>query len=210
MKWIVRPIVLSLLLVFFSSFLAMAQGNGDGREADHAVLRALMANAVKAINNQDMDALAACFTKKFAFTTVDQSVLTDAASLKKYYDRMLRSADSPVTGYKMAPTVDIPTIFFDANTGYSCGTSDDTYTLRQNGRVVHMTCNWTAAVAKEDGTWKLAAVHSGVNVMNNPVIDTVAATLKRNLFLAAGLGVLVGLVIGMLVGGRMRKAPVKI
>lgn len=178
----------ALALAFLTAGAVAAGGTGDGREADHAALRVLMANAVEAINRQDMDALASCFTSKFVFTTVDQAVLTSTLALKQYYDRMLKSEASPVSGFQMAPTVEIPTIFLDANTGYSCGISDDAYTLRRGGRVIHILSRWTATVARENGAWKLAAVHAGVNFVDNPLLKIQTLTLWRKFLLAVGIG----------------------
>jgi len=177
-----------LMTMLLSGIALAAEESGGGREADHAALRVLMAHATQALNTQDMDALAACFTKDFVFTTVDQSVLTSILSMKQYYDRMLRQKDSLVTGYKIAPTVEIPTVFLDANTGYSWGTSDDTYVLRINGRTVHMPCRWTATVVREDGVWKLAAVHTGVNVTDNTVLQVRTMPWWRRCLLACGIG----------------------
>lgn len=184
-----------------------AENASDGREADHAALRTMMAKAVRAINSQDMDALASCFNKNFVFTTVDQSVLTSTLALKSYYDRMLRSESSPVTGLTMNPKVDIPTLFLDATTGFSCGTSDDVYTLRRDGRMVHMPSNWTALVVKVGGEWKIAAVHAGVNVMANPILDNITGSLGRNLLWAGALGILAGFGVGYLVARRKGKTP---
>lgn len=185
--------VITILATMLLTIGAMAaQGAGDGREADHAALRMLMSKATTALNKQDMEGLAACFTKNFAFTTVDQTVLTSTLSMQKYYDRMLRQKDSPVTSYTISPIVEIPTIFLDENTGYSCGTSDDTYTLRKNSRKVHMPCRWTATVVRENGAWKLASVHTGVNVMDNTVLRVRTMPWWRKCLLAIGIGKIPG------------------
>ena len=184
-----------------------AQETAASREADHTALRALMADVTQAINDQDIDKMASCFTKEFVFTTVDQSVLTDTASLKEYYDRMLRQKDSPITDYAVVPKADVLTVFFDENVGYCYGTSDDIYTLRRNGREVPMTCHWTATVVKENGTWKMAAAHAGVDVLNNPVLDSVTMSLWLNRLIAAGIGIILGLGVGFLVARRTKRVP---
>jgi ketosteroid isomerase-like protein len=179
---------MAILVALGLSAGAMAADGGDGREADHAALRTLMARAVQAINSQDMDALAGCFTRRFVFTTVDQAVLTSTLALKNYYNLMLKSETSPVVGYTMTPTVEVPTIFLDAETGYSYGSSDDAYTLRRGGRVIHIPSRWTATVAREDGQWKLAAVHAGVNFVDNPLLRIKTLPWWRKCLLAVGIG----------------------
>lgn len=179
------------MVVVFILFVAnanAAESNGDLREADHAALRALMARVTQAVNAQDIDGLTACFTKTFVFTTVDQSVLTDTLSTRNYYDRMLHSKSSPIKGYHVAPMADVLTVFVDGITGYCYGTSDDAYTLRKGGRTVHMASRWTATVVKEDGEWKMAAVHTGVNVMDNTVLRVNTLPWWRKLLIAVGIG----------------------
>lgn len=199
--------VMALTLLFGAMRIqAQAPAALDGREADHAALRELRNKVAQAINDQDMDSLATCLTRPFVFTTVDQSVLTTEEELKAYYDRMLREPDSPVTDYRMAPAATVPTLFIDGNTGYCYGTSDDVYTLRRNGRDVPMTCHWTATMVKENGAWKIAAVHTGVNVMDNPVIDTRVAAMKTTVVIAAVVALLVGIVLGYLVKRRKARA----
>lgn len=188
MQW---KVIVILGAVLLAAGVIGAQPN-DGRDADHAALRTVMAKATQALNAQDLDALTACFTKNFAFTTVDQTVLTSTLSMQKYYDRMLRQKDSPVTSYKITPIVEIPTVFLDQNTGYSCGTSDDAYTLRKGGRTVHMPCHWTATVVRENGEWKLATMHTGVNVMDNTVLRVKTLPWWRKCLLVLHIGKLPG------------------
>lgn len=163
-------------------------GSANERKADHAALRALMAKVTMAVNQQDIGGIESCFTKRFVFTTVDQSVLTDTLTVKNYFDRMLKQKESPVTDYKVTPKADVRTVFVDANAGYCHGTSDDVYTLRRNGRKVHMPCRWTATVVKEDGEWKMAALHAGVNVLDNTVIQVRTLPWWRKCLLAIGIG----------------------
>lgn len=188
MKFLLCKGLTILVALLLATGAMAAEGAGDGRAADHAALRVLMAKAVQAINEQDMDALASCFTKNFAFTTVDQAVLTNTTALRNYYDQMLKSDRSPVSSFKMTPTVEIPTIFLDANTGYSCGSSDDAYTLRKGGKVIHIPSRWTAMVVREEGQWKLAAVHAGVNFVDNPLLKIKTLPWWRKCLLAVGLG----------------------
>lgn len=187
MKSMCRMLAMLLMLLPVGRAIA-ADGASDGRGEDHAALRALLTRVTQAVNDQNVDALTACFTKKFVFTTVDQSVLTDTLSIRNYYDKMIHVKNSPVTGYKVSPEADVLTVFIDGNTGYCYGTSDDAYTLRKGGRTVHMQCRWTATVVKEDGEWKMATVHTGVNVMDNTVLRVRTLSWWRKCLLAIGIG----------------------
>ena len=98
-----------VVTVLFAIGQATAQDVSAAREADHVALRTLMTNVTEAINNQDVDRLLTYFAKDFAFTAVNQTVLTNAASIKEFYGRMLTGVNSPVTSMKLNPTADVLT-----------------------------------------------------------------------------------------------------
>ena len=77
--------------------LTLQIGNAAGadREADHAALRQLRDKVTAGINNLDAKALSPCFAKEFAFTTVNQTVLTNQAQIQDFFDRM-RSSSVPL------------------------------------------------------------------------------------------------------------------
>jgi ketosteroid isomerase-like protein len=197
---------LSLAFVFMSSIQSstVALAAADGHEADHVALRALRDKAATAINKQDIKALASCFAKDFAFTAVNQTVLTNEAQMQDFFDRMFKSSDALVASLKTEPTADILTRFVDANTGVCYGSSKDTYTLK-SGEVVEMDVRWSAAVVKENGEWKVALAHVGADFLNNPVLDGAKALVKK-VGVGAGVGgLLAGGILGFMMG-RCKKA----
>jgi ketosteroid isomerase-like protein len=192
---------LAILLCAGGSVTAFAQ-TAD-READHAALRALRDKVAIAIDKQDVKALASCFAKDFAFTAVNQAVLTNETQVQEFFDRMFRSSDALLTSLKTEPQADILTRFVDANTGVCYGSSKDTYTLR-SGKEVVMNVRWSATVVKENGEWKAALAHVGTDFLDNPVLDGVKSFMKKVGF-GAGIG---GLIVGFFVGrvaGRARR-----
>ena len=60
-------------------------------------------------------------------------------------------------------------------------------------------------VVKEDGQWKIKAVHAGANFMDNPVLDGMKALMWRNQLLAAAIGALLGLGGGVLLAKKFGK-----
>ncbi|MDR1282462.1 MAG: SgcJ/EcaC family oxidoreductase [Opitutaceae bacterium] len=171
------------------------------RDADHEALRALRDRAVAAINNADLAALAACFTTDFAFTAVDQTVITGEEQLREFHDRMFRSPAALVTGMKTQAQADILTRFIDTNTGVCHGTTTDTYDMRRGGHQVTMTSRWTATVVRQpDGAWKVATLHVGTNFLDNPVLKRVTSVTRKLACGALVLGAAFGLFLGLLVG----------
>ncbi len=190
LRWMKMLWVTVMLVCFAMNSMAQQAPAGaeKDREADHAALRTLLTEAAEALNNRELDRLTDFFTDNFVLTAVDQTVLTDRASIKAYYEKMLCRDDSPVSSFHVAPKAEILTQFVDTNTGYCYGTSEDIYTVRKNGRQVTMTSRWTALVVKKEGDWKIAAIHSGVNFLDNPVLTARALPWWRKMFLAVGIG----------------------
>lgn len=195
MKAVTTKCFITLVFASLVGLAARADAAGDNREADHTALRALRTKAVEAINSQDSRALAACCTKEFAFTAIDQTLVTNEAQFNALFDRMFRAKDAPIASLKTEPEAEILTRFIDANTGICYGTTKDTYTMK-DGRIVVMNARWTATVTKEDGEWKVAAAHVGTDFLNNPVL-TLAVSFWKKLALGAGV---ISLVVGILLG----------
>ncbi len=194
-------LTLALLLQAGSAPVFAAE---DNREADHVALRALRDKAAAAISNQDMKALASCFAKDFAFTAVNQGVVTNQAQMQEFFDRMFRSKQALVTSLNTEPKADILTRFIDTNTGVCYGSSKDTYTMK-SGQVVEMNVRWSATVVKENGEWKVAIAHVGTDFLDNPVLTGLNSFWKK-----ASTGTLIGgLVIGIVIGRFSSRKPSK-
>lgn len=201
-----KPTNILVLFLLLTAGSLGAQETDPAQEAEHDALRALTAEVTQAINSQNIDHLGKYLAEEFVFTAVDQTVLTDVESIKQYYDGMLNADDSLVSSLQIAPEADILTRFLDVNTGYCYGTSEDTYTVRSSGQRVTMPSRWTALVVKENGQWKIKTVHAGANFMDNPVIDSLRLLAWRNQLIAAVIGILLGLGVGVLVGRRYGKS----
>lgn len=173
-------LITALLLSLLLPVLLQAQAPAPDREADHQALRELLKKAVDAINAQNVPGLQGCFAKEFVFTSPDQMVITSGEELQAYYERFFTNAEAPITKMQTEVQADILTRFTAANAGYCYGTSLDIYTLK-NGRQVKINSRWTAVVVKENDAWKVAAVHVGVNFLDNPVMTMRTLSFWRKL-----------------------------
>lgn len=187
-KMLVSLAAAALVLTFSGAARAVDPAPLPDREADHAALRVLLAEAAKAFNSQDLEKLFSFFAKEFVFTTVDQTVITDLAAAKQHYDRMLRQPDSKITSVTVEPSADVLTRFTGEASGYCYGKTRDTYTVRSTGRKVTTDGRWTAVVVKEDGRWKVAAIHTGVSFIDNPVVAYQSLSVFRKALLGLGIG----------------------
>jgi ketosteroid isomerase-like protein len=187
-KMLVSLAAAALVLTFSGAARAAEPPPSPDREADHAALRALLVDATKAFNAQDLEKLFTFFAKEFVFTTVDQTVITDLAAAKRHYERMLRQPDSRITGVSVEPSADVLTRFTGEASGYCYGKTRDTYVIRSTGRKVVTDGRWTAVVVKEEGRWKVAALHVGVNFIDNPAIAYQSLPVFRKALLGMGIG----------------------
>ncbi len=156
------------------------------READHNALRALRAQFFAAVNRQDVQALTALLAQEFVITSADQVVVTNRDDFAAYYDRMFKAKDAPIAKMEVTGQADILTRFAGEDAGYCYGSAVAIYTLR-DGRVVRLDERWTVVVRKEDGAWKLAAAHLGVNFLDNPVLAARSLLVRRTIAIAAAV-----------------------
>ena len=193
-----KPLALIVLLAMSS--LARAQSAGLDDPA-HQELRALRTNVVEAIGRGDIDATLGYVHTNAVLTWQNTEVCRGHAGLRSFFERMGKNA---FKGYQVPPTPDELTILYHGgNGGISFGRTVARYSLF--GRDFDFTNRWTATLVKENGRWQLAAYHVSNNVLDNPLINVA----KSSLYWAAGLSLVGGLVLGILVGRGGRKNRVE-
>ena len=203
-----KNLIASLLLAFAMQTISLTQAQpaDNNRESDHVALRALRDRVVTAMDNQDIKALAACFSKDFSFTTVTQNVLTNETQMGEFFDRVFHGDGALITSLKTEPKADILTRFLSDNVGVCYGTSKDTYHMK-SGDVVEMNVRWSATVVKENGEWKVAIAQVGTDFLNNPVLDRVTSFWKKAVGIAVPTGIVAGVIIGWRLGRRGSNKP---
>ena len=179
-RMLISAVVISMVLQ------GVALGQTGEREADHQELRLLKTKIATAMNEGDIKALTACLAKEFVLTTIDQTTITNAAQFAVFYARMFTARDAPLASMKIEPYADVLTRFVSPAAGYCYGASSETYTMK-DGRAFVMTNRWTALVVKEDGAWKIAAAHGGVNFMDNPVLTASSMSTWRQIGIWLGI-----------------------
>lgn len=191
-RWIV------LLLTATCLFCNSIRAEDEKRKADHEALRTLRNKVLTAINNRDIKQLMSCFAPEFVFISVNQVPLTSAKQIENFFKKNFNSSDSKLVSMKCRPEADIPTRFIGKNTGYCYGTNEDTYTLKDGGKVT-IKSRWTALVTKDNGEWKLVMAQAGVNFLDNPVLDHVANTGYKLMIYGFVAGLLISLLIMLII-----------
>lgn len=170
----------------------------------HAELRLLRQHMEEAMNARDITSLQEGVTEKVVFTTMNGDVVTGRDGLKTYFEKMMGGNKPRVKDVKTHFVVDDLSVLYpgsndpsDVRFAVAYGHSEDQYTLADNS-VIKVQPQWSAAMVRDDRTWKIANFHYSVNMFDNPVVNK----LKSTLVMAAVGGLLAGLVIGFLLGRR--------
>jgi ketosteroid isomerase-like protein len=190
-----------LLFVLSFQSLVFAQATNTGDEATHQALRDLRDAMVNAVNNSDIDALLSHLHKDVVFTAMNGEVCRGHDALRVYFNKMTKDPGHIVESLHVNPTVDRLTDLY-GNTGVSYGSSVDHYKLT-TGQEFDIKARWTATLVKENDTWQLASFQSSANVFDNPILSKATSSL----FWGAGGAGVIGLLLGLVIGRRMKKSP---
>lgn len=157
-----------------------------------------------AMNAQDIDSLLDGVASDVVFSTMNGDVVRGRDAIRSYFEKMMKGPEARVKSAKTHFEVDELTILYsgtedpeDAKFGVAYGHSDDEYTLADN-TVIKVQPRWSAALVRDEESWKVANFHYSVNMFDNPVLSK----LKGTLAMVGGAGLLLGLVIGYFVGRR--------
>ena len=173
----------------------------------HEELRLLQQHMEDAMNARDIDSLLEGVADDAVFSTINGDVVRGRDKLKAYFDKMLGAPNPRVKSVKTHFKVDELTILYSsednprqATFGVAYGHSDDEYTLA-DGTVLQLQPRWSAALVREEQSWKVANLHYSVNVFENPVLTK----LKHTMLLIAGGLLLLGLFLGYFIGRQRKK-----
>jgi uncharacterized protein (TIGR02246 family) len=185
------------ILVLFAGLFALSNAPA-AEDPAHQDLRDLRTSIINAIVKGDIDTVLNHVHPDVVVTWQNSEVCRGREGLKDFFEKTGRES---FKGYKLPPTPDELTILHGGDTGISFGETIAGYKLL--GKDYEMKSRWTATVVKVDGRWQLAAYHISMNVLDNPLLNTAKSALSA----AAGIALLLGLALGVLLG-RWRKTKV--
>ena len=192
-----------LMLMLLLSLAASAEENHE----DHEALRATLAGATAAVNEQRFQDLPQYFHPDLRVTTINQELITKPEGLEPYF-RSWGGPDKYGKTMKMSMEADDLTEFRgtgDSRFGVCHGTGVEEYDLA-DGRYLTVKTRWTATVVPSgDGGWKILTLHLGANFYDNQIVEQFQSAAKTYPPIAGVVGIVVGLLLGLFLG-RKKKA----
>lgn len=187
-----------ILLALLMAFPALAQTTGT--PADHEALRRLKADATAAVNQRDYAAAQRILHRPFMATLITQDSFTDFDPLKAYFESLYTRDFNRIARIAMTAEADDYSQIYQGTFALTKGPTREHYELA-DGRVFDIAGRWTAVSIKDGADWKLLAVHTGTNFLDNPVLHAVERSV---LWFGAG-GLALGLMLGFAGGWLLRR-----
>ena len=197
-----RSIISAVALLLISLTVATAQQ--DPQAADHAALRKLKDDVLSAINSRNLASMDALLHKPFLSTVVTQESFNDAEKLRGWFDGLFTRPLLRLTGLRMQAEADEAAQIYTGTFAVARGSTKERYEL-SDGRGFDFDGRWTAAAIKQDGQWKVLAIHASTNFLDNPVINAIERSVLTFAAIGAGGGAIVGFLLGFFIRrGRTR------
>jgi hypothetical protein len=178
----------------------LAQEERVPHAEDHEQLRAILVELRDAINERDFAALEPHMFSPFSATMIDQTLLTSGDELSEYFESLFAGDDPLIRRLTMDPVADTLTEIYDDKYDIARGGNTEVYEMA-SGNTYTLESRWTATLVKDENRWKVLAIHSGVDFLDNPIF---AAARRGSLYFGGG-GLAIGLLGGMLIGWFLRR-----
>jgi ketosteroid isomerase-like protein len=196
-----RLIVTALLLCLSNSWAATmpALDATAGRVEDRQQLRVLLGNVESAISKLDVEEVIKLMEPDVIVTWQNGEVSRGPDQIRAYYNRMMKGSAPIVKKFSTKATLGGNAAFYD-DSAIAYGTTVDRFELME-GLDFTLNGNWSTTVVKKNGQWKIAALHFSTNLFDNPLLNKA----KQMAWVAAGAGVLAGMLLMLLIGRMRRK-----
>ena len=195
--------IASAVAVFLLAITA-ATAQVNPPEADHAALRKLKDDVVLAINNRNLAAVDAMLHKPFLSTVITQESFNDTGKLRGWFDDLFSRPLLRLRHFRIQAEADELAQIYTGTFAVARGSTKERYELA-DGRGFDFDGRWTAIAIKQNGQWKVLAIHAGTNFLDNPVINAI----ERNTMTFATISTVMGAIIGFLLGFFLRRRQSK-
>jgi ketosteroid isomerase-like protein len=195
--------IASAVTIFLLAITA-AIAQGSPQEADHTALRKLKDDVLTAINNRNMAAVDAMLHKPFLSTVITQESFNETAKLRGWFEDLFARPLLRLRHFLIQADADEMAQIYTGTFAVARGSTKERYELA-DGRGFDFDGRWTATAIKDNGQWKVLALHSGANSLDNPVINAI----ERNTMTFAAVSTVLGAIVGFLLGFFIRRRQAK-
>jgi hypothetical protein len=186
--------IASAVAVFLLAITA-AVAQVDPQEANHAALRKLKDDVLTAINNRNLAAVDTMLHKPFLSTVITQESFNETGKLRGWFDSLFSRPLLRLRHFNIQAEADEMAQIYTGTFAVARGPTKERYELA-DGRGFDFNGRWTATAIRDNGQWKVLAIHAGTNFLDNPVINAI----ERHTMTVAAIGTLAGAAIGFLLG----------
>jgi ketosteroid isomerase-like protein len=169
-------------------------------QTDHDALRKLKADAVTAVNNRDYVAMQKFMHQPFMATLVTQDNFTDFGKLKNHIENLYTRDFLRINEFSIAAEADDLSQIYQGTFALTKGSTKEHYKMA-DGHSFDLDGRWTAVSIKDNGEWKLLAVHTGTNFLDNPVLSAI----EKSVVWVGVAGAVGGLILGFVAGWFFRR-----
>ena len=182
--------VISLLFIL-GLFSANVDAQTTGTPEDHEALRKLKDQAVAVVNDRDYDTARQLLHSPFMTTVITQDSFTEFDQVQAYFDDLYNRDFLRMEKIQFEAEADDFSWIYEGTFALTKGTTREHYELA-DGRAFDMDGRWTAVSIKDDGEWKLLALHMGTNFLDNPVLAAIEKSVIWMSVIGAGIGLVLG------------------
>ena len=170
-------------------------------ETTHDELRILRDGLVRAVNDQDVDALLPLLHPDIVVTWQNAEVSRGRDGVLEYYQRMMEGPAAILKNFEFAVEPEDLTILYRGDAGVAFGNSTEKFELTRGLTFEHHG-RWSATLVRHDGKWLLANYHASTNLFDNPLL---AIAQRTTVWVGVG-AFLIGGLVGWLVLGRRKRS----
>ena len=196
-----KNLIAAVVLLCLAALPVSSQAPPAKDEAVHNELRALRDGLVDAINKGDIERQLTYLHPNVVVTALNGEVSRGRDGVRAYFLKMTAGPKRVVDSFHCEVMVDELTILYGAETGIAFGSAVQDYKLT-DGLNLDVKTRWTATLVKEHDRWLVASLHASASLFDNPLL----AMAKRTAYWAGGISLVVGLIVGLVIGGRRKGA----
>ncbi|MEX0718132.1 MAG: nuclear transport factor 2 family protein [Planctomycetaceae bacterium] len=160
----------------------------------HAELRTLRQEVLRAVTDNDFDALLPHLHPDIVVVWQNAEVSRGREGVRDYFRRMLEGPDRVVESVTIEAEPRELTVLHGDDSGISFGDAEAHFVLTR-GMNLDLDGPWSATLVREDDRWLIASFHASVNAFDNPLV----AAAGRALYWAGGLAFVLGAAFGVVV-----------